>query len=99
MHLQRPPNYVYVGNVNARTLRTSDAIAEALASNVAHGVRWYDSVTVSDEMGCHLFLEMPPGHTLTQLATETVPIVQALALGETSHKHALHVIARYLKPQ
>ena len=99
MHLQRPPNYVYVGNVNARTLRTSDAIAEALASNVAHGVRWYDSVTVLDEMGCHLFLEMPPGHTLTQLATETVPSVQALALGETSHKHALHVIARYLKPQ
>ena len=99
MHLQRPPNCVYLGNENARTLRTSDAIAEDLASNVAHGVRWYDPVTVLDEMGCHLFLEMPPGHTLTQLATETVPSVQALALGETSHEHALDVIARYLKPQ
>jgi malonate decarboxylase epsilon subunit len=98
MQLQSPTS-VYVGNVNARTLRTSDAIAEDLASNVAHGVRWYDSVTVLDEMGCHLFLEMPPGHTLTQLATETVPSVQALALGETSHEHALDVIARYLKPQ
>ena len=98
MHLQSP-NYLYVGNVNARTLRTSDAIAEDLASNVAHGVRWFDSVTVLDELGCHLFLEMPPGHVLTQLATETVPSVQALALGETSLKHALQVIARYSKPQ
>jgi malonate decarboxylase epsilon subunit len=93
------PNYVYVGNVNARTLRTSDAIAEDLASNVAHGVRWYDSVTVLEELGCHLFLEMPPGHVLTQLATETVPSVQTLALGETSLKHALHVVARYSNPR
>ena len=94
MNLQSP-NYVYVGNVKARTLRTPDAIAEDLASNVAHGVRWYDAVTVLEELGCHLFLEMPPGHVLTQLATETVPSVQTLALGETSLNHALHVIERY----
>ena len=98
MHL-RAPNYVYVGNVKARTLRTSDAIAEDLASNVARGVRWYDSVTVLEELGCHLFLEMPPGHVLTQLAKETVPSVQTLALGETSLKHALNVIARYSNPR
>jgi malonyl CoA-acyl carrier protein transacylase len=90
MHLQSP-NYVYVGNVNARTLRTSDAIAEDLASNVANGVRWYDSVTVLEELGCHLFLEMTPGHVLTQLAKEAVPSVQALALGETSLEHVLRV--------
>jgi malonate decarboxylase epsilon subunit len=98
MHLQSP-NCVYMGNVNARTLRTSDAIAEDLASNVAHGVRWYDSVTVLEELGCDLFIEMPPGHVLTQLATETVPNVQALALSETSLKHALHVVARYSNPK
>jgi malonate decarboxylase epsilon subunit len=94
MHLQSP-NYVYVGNVSARTLRTSDAISEDLASNVAHGVRWYDSVTVLEELGCDLFLEMPPDHVLTQLAKEAVPSVQALALGETSLRHALHVVARH----
>jgi malonate decarboxylase epsilon subunit len=98
MHLQSP-NYVYVGNVNARTLRTSDAIAEDLASNVSHGVRWYDSVTVLEELGCRLFLELPPGHILTQLAKETIPSVQALALGETSLEHALHVVTRHSKPQ
>jgi malonate decarboxylase epsilon subunit len=94
MHLQSP-NYVYVGNVSARTLRTSDAISEDLASNVAHGVRWYDSVTVLEELGCDLFLEMPPDHVLTQLAKEAVPSVQALALGETSLRHALQVVARH----
>jgi malonate decarboxylase epsilon subunit len=98
MHLQSP-NYVYVGNVNARTLRTSDAIAEDLASNVAHGVRWYDSVTVLEELGCHLFVETPPGHILTQLVKENAPSVQALALGETSLNHALHVIAQYSSSQ
>jgi hypothetical protein len=46
-------------------------------------------------LGCDLFLEMPPDHVLTQLAKEAVPSVQALALGETSLKHALHVVARY----
>jgi len=94
MQLQSP-NYVYVGNVNARTLRTPDAIAEDLASNVAHGVRWYDSVTVLEELGCHLFLEMPPGHVLTQLAKESVPSVQALALGESSLEHTLRIVARH----
>jgi malonate decarboxylase epsilon subunit len=93
------PNYIYVGNVNARALRTPDAIAEDLASNVARSVRWYDSVTVLEELGCHLFIEMTPGHVLTQLAKETVPSVQALALGETSLKHALHVVAQYSNRQ
>jgi malonate decarboxylase epsilon subunit len=94
IHLQSP-NYVYVGNVNARTLRTPDAIAEDLASNVAHGVRWYDSVTVLEELGCRLFLEMPPGHVLSELAKETVPSVKTQALGETSLEHALRIVARY----
>lgn len=98
MQLQSPTS-VYVGNVNARTLRTSDAIAEDLASNVAHGVRWFDSVTVLEELGCHLFIEMPPGHVLTQLARETVPSVHALALSNNSLKHALHVVAGYLNPK
>jgi malonate decarboxylase epsilon subunit len=98
MQLQSP-TCVYVGNVSARALRASDAIAEDLASNVAHGVRWYDSVMVLEELGCHLFLEMPPGHVLTQLAKGTIPSAQALALGETSLTHALHAVARYSKQQ
>jgi malonate decarboxylase epsilon subunit len=88
MHLQEP-GMVYVGNVSARALRTSEAIAEDLASNIAHGVRWHDATTVLEELGCRLFLEMPPGHVLSELAREAFPDVRTLAIGETSFKHAL----------
>ena len=56
MHLQ-PPSLIYVGNVTARALRTADAIAEDLASNIAHGVRWNETVRVLEELGCGLFLK------------------------------------------
>jgi malonate decarboxylase epsilon subunit len=88
MHLQEP-GVVYVGNVSARALRTSEAIAEDLASNIAHGVRWHDATTVLEELGCRLFLEMPPGHVLSELAREAFPDVRTLAIGAASFKHAL----------
>jgi malonate decarboxylase epsilon subunit len=90
MHLQ-PPSPIYVGNVTARALRTADAIAEDLASNIAHGVRWNDTVRVLEELGCGLFLEMPPGHVLSELVKEIAPEVRALAMGESSLRHALRV--------
>jgi len=90
IHLQKP-NFIYVGNVTGRVLRRADAISEDLASNIAHGVRWYDATTVLTELGCRLFLEMPPGHVLSQLGREAFLDVRTLAVGETSFKHALLV--------
>jgi malonate decarboxylase epsilon subunit len=88
LHLHEP-KLIYVGNVAGRALRTEEAISEDLATNIAHGVRWYDATTVLTELGCRLFLEMPPGHALSELARETFPDVRTLAVGETSFKHAL----------
>ncbi len=76
----RKPEMTYVGNVNARAMRTSELIASDLANNIAHGVRWHDATTVAKELSCHLFLEMPPGHVLTDLAKENLPGVSALAV-------------------
>jgi malonate decarboxylase epsilon subunit len=90
IHLQKPI-FRYVGNVTGRVLRRADAISEDLASNIAHGVRWYDATTVLTELGCRLFLEMPPGHVLSQLGREAFLDVRTLAVGETSFKHALLV--------
>ena len=45
IHLQTP-KVVYVGNVTGRALRSAEAIAQDLANNIAHGVRWYDATTV-----------------------------------------------------
>src|SRR5882762_22978 len=88
LHLHEP-KLIYVGNVTGRALRTEETISEDLATNIAHGVRWYDATTVLKELGCRLFLEMPPGHVLSELARETFPDVRTLAVAETSFKHAL----------
>lgn len=56
MHLQQP-KMVYMGNVTGRALRSAAAISEDFASNIAHGVRWYDATTVLEELGFRLFLE------------------------------------------
>jgi malonate decarboxylase epsilon subunit len=85
---------IYVGNVTGRALRTEEAISEDLATNIAHGVRWYDATAVLTELGCRLFLEMPPGHVLTELGREAFSGVRALAVGETSFTHALLVAAK-----
>jgi malonate decarboxylase epsilon subunit len=74
----RTPEVAYVGNVTGHTLRTQKAIAYDLANNIAHGVRWHDATTVLKELGCGLFLEMPPGHTLSDLAERNLSGVRAI---------------------
>jgi malonate decarboxylase epsilon subunit len=76
----RAPHFTYVGNVNGRAMYTKEAIASDLANNIAHGVRWYDSTVVLQELGCNLFLEMPPGHVLTDLARENLSEVNSIAV-------------------
>jgi malonate decarboxylase epsilon subunit len=96
VRLQRP-RFIYVGNVNARALRTSQAIAEDLANNIAHRVRWYDATTILKELGCRVFLEMPPGHVLSDLAKDAFASqgVETVALADTSLRHAEKVATRY----
>ncbi|HEY9777152.1 MAG TPA: malonate decarboxylase subunit epsilon [Planktothrix sp.] len=79
-----PPSVKYVGNVKARALRTAEAIAEDLATNVAHGVRWYDSVSVLVELGADLFIEMNPGSVLTRLGGDLFPEQRFIAAEESS---------------
>jgi malonate decarboxylase epsilon subunit len=89
------PQKIYVGNVKARPLRTAAAVAEDLAGNIAHGVRWHDATTVLEELGCRLFLEMPPSHVLSDLAREAFPEVKTLAIGQSTLRGALHLAARF----
>src|ERR1700728_3817679 len=76
----KAPKCPYIANVNARALRSASAVAADLADNIAHGVRWHDATIVAEELGCNLFLEMPPGHVLTDLAEENVPGITAFAV-------------------
>jgi malonate decarboxylase epsilon subunit len=93
LHLHEP-KLIYVGNIAGRALRSAEAISQDLANNIAHGVRWYDATTVLAELGCRLFLEMPPGHVLSELGREAFSGVRTLAVGETSFTHALLVAAK-----
>jgi len=44
---------------------------------IAHGVRWHEATTVARELGCTLFLEVPPGHVLTDLILDSFQDVKA----------------------
>ncbi|WP_342236220.1 malonate decarboxylase subunit epsilon [Inquilinus sp. OTU3971] len=69
----RAPRIQIVGNRRARMLRDAAAIREELGTNLAHPVRWSDSVTLMAEHGATAFLEMPPGTVLTRLAAAEFP--------------------------
>jgi malonate decarboxylase epsilon subunit len=94
IHLQQP-EMLYAGNVTGKALRSADAISEDLATNIAHGVRWYDATTVLEELGCRLFLEMPPGHVLSELGREAFADVRTLAIGETSLTYAVRLASQF----
>jgi malonate decarboxylase epsilon subunit len=72
----RDPQFVYVSNVKARAIGSAVGIATDLADNIAHGVRWHDATSVAQELGRQLFLEMPPGYTLSDLVRENLPEVE-----------------------
>lgn len=67
------PRIAIVGNRRARMLRDAAAVREELATNLAHPVRWSDSVALMAEHGATAFLEMPPGTVLSRLAAAEFP--------------------------
>ena len=67
------PRIPMIGNRRARMLRDAAAVRKELATNLAHPVRWSDSVTLMAEHGATAFLEMPPGTVLTRLAAAEFP--------------------------
>ncbi len=79
----KTPNIPYVSNRGGRLLRDAEAIRDDLARNVMYPVLWHDANTVLYETGTRLYLEMPPGHTLTGLITAAFDDIRALALQES----------------
>lgn len=77
------PRIPYIGNVRARALRTSQDIGLDLATNVAHTVRWHESMTILHEMGVRYFFEAPPGTVLTGLIRESFEDAHARSATDT----------------
>jgi malonate decarboxylase epsilon subunit len=90
----RMPEFTYINNRRARALRDPDAIREDLATNIAHAVRWHDATTVAYERGVRLFVELPPGQTLSALASTAFPDARSIALGQMQIDAAVKLIKR-----
>jgi malonate decarboxylase epsilon subunit len=85
------PKVIYISNVNARAVRTAKGITRDLADNIAYGVRWHDATSVAQELGCELFLQLPPGHTLRDLAQENLANVKTKAITPDNFNNLLHL--------
>ncbi len=88
----RAPSIPYISNRGARPLRQADAIRADLATNLRYPVRWHDSTIVLGELGAQVFVEMPPGRTLTQLAEEALPGIAKVAVEQRSTTSAAALI-------
>jgi acyl transferase domain-containing protein len=65
-----------------------------LATNIAYPVRWHDATTVAYERGVRFFLELPPGHTLTDLASTAFLDARSIALSQMQIDSAVKLIKR-----
>jgi malonate decarboxylase epsilon subunit len=82
----RRPEIPYAGNRTARAYHDPDAIREDLALGVSHPVRWHEATSLLFEMGGRLFIEMPPGRVLTDLAKNAFPTARAVSISDSGIK-------------
>jgi len=89
------PSVPYLSNVGGRALRDPEEIRDDLARSVERPVRWHDATTLLFELGVRLFVELPPGRVLTDLATAAFPEARAIAVADAGVGSAATLIARH----
>jgi malonate decarboxylase epsilon subunit len=94
-----PPAVPYLSNVGGRALRDPEEILDDLARSVERPVRWHDATTLLFELGVRLFVELPPGRVLTDLATAAFPEARAIAVADAGVGSATTLIARHHRPE
>ena len=92
------PTVPYLSNIGGRALRSPEEIRDDLARSVEWPVRWHDATTLLFELGVRLFVELPPGHVLTDLATVAFPETRAIAVADAGVGSAVTLIARHHQP-
>jgi malonate decarboxylase epsilon subunit len=89
------PTVPYLSNVGGRALRDPKEISDDLARSVERPVRWHDATSLLFELGVRLFVELPPGRVLTDLATAAFPEARAIAVDDAGVGSAVTLIARH----
>jgi malonate decarboxylase epsilon subunit len=92
------PRGVYVTNLRARATRDPAVIRDDLARSVEHPVRWHDMTRLLVETGTRLFVEVPPGRVLTNLAAAAGE-ARAVAAEDTSLETIAVLAARERAPE
>ncbi|MGA9911853.1 MAG: malonate decarboxylase subunit epsilon [Paraburkholderia sp.] len=91
------PQSTYIGNRGGRPLYTAEAIRDDLSTNMRYTVRWFDALTVMQEMGARVLLEAPPGQVLTDIARENFPDTTALAASTFTFERLVATAQRRLE--
>ena len=78
----RQAKILYAANRTARSTQDAEAIRDDLGQSLAHPVRWHDATSGLFERGARLFIEMPPGQVLTNLAKQAFPSARAVSVSE-----------------
>ncbi|SDM51553.1 malonate decarboxylase epsilon subunit [Fictibacillus solisalsi] len=89
------PSIPCLSNSTARALRKGEDIRHDLAVSIARPVKWHEATLLMKEMGATLFLEMPPGRVLTDLAGAALPSVRSLSFARSGIKSAVLLGKRY----
>ena len=90
----KTPSAIYLSNRRARALRDPEGIREDLATNIEYPVRWHDAMTVAYERGIRLFVELPPGRTLTDLNSAAFPDARSMAIEHMRIESLVKLIKR-----
>jgi malonate decarboxylase epsilon subunit len=88
----KQPSVPYISNHRARAAYSEQDIAEDLIVNVSRMVHWYESTRLLYELGCRLFVEVPPGRALSNLAAREFPDAKVLAAADIDFHSVLHVL-------
>jgi malonate decarboxylase epsilon subunit len=91
------PHSTYIGNRGGRPLYTAEAIRDDLSTNMRYTVRWFDALTVMQEMGARVLIEAPPGQVLTDIAHEHFPDTTALAASTFTFERLVATAQRRLE--
>jgi malonate decarboxylase epsilon subunit len=91
------PRSLYIGNRGGRPLYTAHAVCDDLATNMRYTVRWFDALTVMQEMGARVLIEAPPGQVLTDITRENFPQSTALAASTFSFDRLVATARRRLE--
>ncbi len=89
------PAVPYLSNVGGRALRDPEEIRADLARSVERPVRWHDATSLLFELGVRLFVELPPGRVLTDLASAAFPEARVIAVADAGVGSAATLIARH----